>query len=101
MYLRAKVKPVSFRSTMRTFPNAPFPTTRRSRKWLRLTVERVCKHTCNYGGSSVRRSSGVSKADRMNDGEDWKLTFVSEDNGLAIGIAHRSWSKCWKRMGKI
>ena len=32
IYFRAKVKPVSFRSTMRTFPNAPFPTTRSRRK---------------------------------------------------------------------
>lgn len=32
MYLRANVKLVSFLSTMRTFPNAPFPTTRSSRK---------------------------------------------------------------------
>ena len=39
MYLRAKVKPVSFRSTIRTLPKAPLPTTRRRRKWLRLTAE--------------------------------------------------------------
>lgn len=39
MYLRAKVNPVSFRSTIRTLPNAPFPTTLKSRKWLRLTVQ--------------------------------------------------------------
>jgi hypothetical protein len=38
MYLRAKVKPVSFRSTMRTLPKAPFPTTRSNRKWLRFTA---------------------------------------------------------------
>lgn len=37
MYFRAKVRPVSFRSTMRTFPKAPLPTTRKRRKWLRLT----------------------------------------------------------------
>lgn len=38
MYFRAKVRPESFRSTILTFPKAPFPTTRRRRKWLRLTV---------------------------------------------------------------
>jgi hypothetical protein len=38
MYLSAKVRPVSFRSTMRTLPNAPLPTTRSSRKWLRFTA---------------------------------------------------------------
>ena len=32
IYFRAKVRPVSFLSTMRTFPNAPLPTTRRRRK---------------------------------------------------------------------
>ena len=37
MYLSANVRPVSFRSTIRTFPNAPLPTTRSKRKWLRLT----------------------------------------------------------------
>lgn len=31
------MRPVSLRSTMRTLPNAPFPTTRSRRKWLRLT----------------------------------------------------------------
>lgn len=38
MYFKAKVKPVSFRSTIRTFPKAPFPTTRRSRKWFKFTI---------------------------------------------------------------
>ena len=38
IYLRAKVKPVSFLSTMRTLPKAPLPTTLSSRKWLRLTI---------------------------------------------------------------
>jgi hypothetical protein len=37
MYFNANVRPVSFRSTIRTFPNAPLPTTRSKRKWLRLT----------------------------------------------------------------
>ena len=37
MYFSANVRPVSFRSTIRTFPNAPLPTTRSKRKWLRLT----------------------------------------------------------------
>lgn len=37
MYLRAKDRPVSLRSTMRTLPKAPRPTTRRRRKWLRFT----------------------------------------------------------------
>lgn len=38
MYLSAKVRPVSLRSTMRTLPKAPLPTTRSSRKWFRFTV---------------------------------------------------------------
>lgn len=37
MYFNANVKPVSLRSTMRTLPKAPLPTTRSRRKWLRLT----------------------------------------------------------------
>lgn len=32
MYFKAKVKPVSFLSTMRTLPKAPLPTTRKSLK---------------------------------------------------------------------
>jgi hypothetical protein len=32
MYLRAKVSPESLRSTIRTLPKAPLPTTRKSRK---------------------------------------------------------------------
>lgn len=32
------MRPVSLRSTMRTLPKAPLPTTRSSRKWLRFTV---------------------------------------------------------------
>ena len=32
IYFRAKVRPVSFLSTMRTFPKAPLPTTRSKRK---------------------------------------------------------------------
>ena len=38
IYFKANVNPVSFRSTIRTFPKAPFPTTLSSRKWLRLTI---------------------------------------------------------------
>lgn len=38
MYFKANVRPVSFLSTMRTFPKAPFPTTLSNRKWLRFTV---------------------------------------------------------------
>jgi hypothetical protein len=37
MYFSANVKPVSFLSTIRTLPKAPFPTTLSNRKWLRLT----------------------------------------------------------------
>lgn len=37
MYFKANVRPVSFLSTILTFPNAPLPTTRRSRKWSRFT----------------------------------------------------------------
>lgn len=42
MYLSAKVNPVSFFSTIRTFPKAPFPTTRSNRNWFRLTVAPPC-----------------------------------------------------------
>lgn len=38
MYLSANERPVSFRSTIRTLPNAPRPTTRSSRKWFKFTV---------------------------------------------------------------
>jgi hypothetical protein len=38
MYFSANVNPVSFLSTMRTLPNAPLPTTRSKRKWLRFTI---------------------------------------------------------------
>lgn len=37
MYFRANVRPVSFFSTMRTFPKAPLPTTRRRRNWFKFT----------------------------------------------------------------
>ena len=38
MYLRAKDRPVSFLSTIRTLPKAPRPTTLRRRKWFRFTA---------------------------------------------------------------
>lgn len=38
MYFSANAKFVSLRSTMRTLPKAPRPTTRSKRKWLRLAV---------------------------------------------------------------
>lgn len=38
IYLRANVRLVSLRSTIRTLPKAPRPTTRNSRKWFRFTV---------------------------------------------------------------
>lgn len=38
MYLSANERPVSFRSTIRTLPNAPRPTTRSNRKWFRFTI---------------------------------------------------------------
>lgn len=38
MYFSANDRPVSFLSTIRTFPKAPRPTTRRRRKWFRLTA---------------------------------------------------------------
>lgn len=81
MYLRAKVKPVSFRSTMRTLPKAPLPTTRSSRKWSRLTAVHQCP---------VLRKSVVGR-----------LTFVSKDDGLAAGVAHSGGSRAaWDVEGK-
>ena len=51
IYFRAKVRPVSLRSTILTFPKAPFPTTRSSRKWLRLTAQR----------NRISRSNGIQR----------------------------------------
>ena len=58
MYLSAKVKPVSLRSTMRTLPNAPLPTTRRSLKWLRLTAP----ESGSQPTSKARRQQQAGKA---------------------------------------
>lgn len=53
IYLRANDRLVSFRSTIRTLPKAPRPTTRRRRKWLRFTA------------SGTRKGVGVSQRSRI------------------------------------
>lgn len=63
------MRPESLRSTMRTLPNAPLPTTRNRRKWLRLTKD---------------PSAAVIKSGQRLS---WP-TFVGQDNGLALRVAH-------------
>lgn len=64
IYLRANVRPESFLSTMRTFPNAPFPTTRRRRKWLRLTIQK--KRSAQKQKSSTVINKGSPLVCRVN-----------------------------------
>ena len=98
MYFRANVNPVSFRSTIRTFPNAPLPTTRSNRKWLRFTDPRdsvsydaLWESPCH---GRARQSPTTRRPELLGhqvfsfDREAW-LTFISEDHWLAIGVAHR------------
>ena len=77
MYLSAKVKPVSLRSTMRTLPNAPLPTTRRSLKWLRLTAQEA--------GVSRRRTGGKNDQDMVQERGrlDERRTRVTNNNTRA------------------
>lgn len=66
MYLSANDSPVSLRSTIRTLPKAPRPTTRRRRKWFKLTkVPCVLAKEIIY---SVIRASGRSAALRRIHG---------------------------------
>lgn len=77
MYLRAKVRPVSLRSTMRTLPKAPLPTTRSRRKWLRLTGwdGQWCWVESRAGGH----------------------TLVGEDDGLSVALTHGELQRRWPR----
>src|SRR5271170_3609791 len=73
MYFSAKVNPESLRSTMRTLPKAPLPTTRSRRKWLRHTVTRrelareplTCSEEGNGGlGARVWRHAHLHPSER-------------------------------------
>lgn len=78
---------------MRTFPNAPFPTTRRSRKWLRLTIVRdgTSAHLRRRRLEHVRKGNDAWYYGLLMELETvifGELTFIGENDGLAIGIAH-------------
>lgn len=75
MYLSAKVRPVSLRSTMRTLPKAPLPTTRSRRKWLRFTAG-----ACQPG---VVDDVGPEAIGLVSP-----RTLVGEDHGLAVALTH-------------
>ena len=75
MYFSANDSPVSFRSTMRTFPKAPRPTTRNRRKWFRLTV-------CGPPRSVI----DIPKSNR--DHGRSRLTLAVEVDGLALAVTH-------------
>lgn len=82
IYLRAKVKAVSLRSTMRTLPKAPLPTTRKSLKWLSLTV-----------GAAGQHAAQPAEADEVGG----VPTFIVGVNGLALLVAHDGGG--WKSRG--
>lgn len=88
MYLRAKDRPVSFLSTIRTLPKAPRPTTRSKRKWFRFTATREKAHGqhCTMKASIHFRIGG-------------RQTFPVELDGLALTVAHctRLWVSCCSR----
>jgi hypothetical protein len=89
MYFNANERPVSFLSTMRTLPKAPRPTTRKRRKWLRLTAVKMHQHPrlgLGMGWWGRRRggrraSLGLRRA---------VLTFAVGLDGLALDVAHRN-----------
>ena len=95
MYFNAKDSPVSFLSTIRTFPNAPRPTTRRRRKWFKFTA-----HGDGTGQlwplDFRRRQRARTEADRgrrqrggRGEGREFqRLTFAVEFDGLALAVSH-------------
>ena len=64
IYFNAKVKPVSFFSTIRTLPKAPLPTTRSSRNWFKFTIPESVKYifAACLGGSAPAATAGVWSA---------------------------------------
>jgi len=78
MYFNANDRPVSFLSTMRTFPNAPRPTTRRRRKWLRFTAK-----------------PSVSINRELVSQHETRFTFTVKLDGLSLAVAHSSADCCW------
>lgn len=69
IYFNAKVKPVSFFSTIRTLPKAPLPTTRSSRNWFKFTIPKSVKSCTEYifpaclAGSAPAATAGVWSAE--------------------------------------
>jgi hypothetical protein len=69
IYFKANDRLVSFRSTMRTLPKAPRPTTRSSRKWLRFTVggRQVVSRICARCDCAQARGPKQSTRGRWGD----------------------------------
>lgn len=115
MYLSANVRLVSLRSTMRTLPKAPRPTTRSRRKWLRLAISKLLgqlgrsqewKRKCSsrllavsapLGAASdlctTRQTRGRAKGGRDAVGRDslggfCRRTFACQVDGLSLAVAH-------------
>ena len=86
MYLSAKVRPVSLRSTMRTLPNAPLPTTRSSRKWLRFT-------------DGVSLGGPWMLFDALLFSQMMARTLVGKDDGLAVALTH--WMLLWQSAWRV
>lgn len=58
IYFSANVRPVSFLSTILTLPKAPLPTTRRRRKWFRLTAGRTVRSARRFRSSDNCKCDG-------------------------------------------
>lgn len=74
IYFNANDRPVSFLSTIRTFPKAPLPTTRSRRKWFKFTA----------------RNEQVSRLLECRP-PDGQLTLAVEIDGFSLTVAHVRW----------
>lgn len=98
IYLSANVRPVSFLSTIRTLPKAPLPTTRRRRKWLRLTgFPRV---SILLFSTRAARGGAASGALRRGFGLQTKRvpakhTRIIASHRFPLRITHSGGDKCW------
>lgn len=107
MYFNAKDSPVSFLSTIRTFPNAPRPTTRKRRKWFRFTAHRDGggqlspldfrrRQRAKTGADQGRRQRGEKEEGRGGCGSS---PSPSNSTGLPwpfpMVIGERRFGRCW------
>ncbi len=109
MYFNAKDSPVSFLSTIRTFPNAPRPTTRKRRKWLRFTAKETRRGQLLPLGFRRRQRprTGADQGRRQRGGKEGRGGSVScgsspspsNSTGLPwpfpMVIGERRFGRCW------